>query len=151
MTATVISTTWGSIDVGALVVDAQGTHWRVHDKRVDLPRMAFLVAAGERAAWVEKTYDDEVVLVDESGGRAADMVMSVLDGTLLVEPLPTGPDRPAVRATYRAHLFHLHHLSISPTADKESGTLAELIEAHAIAHAAARPTGIPHEHSLEVR
>ena len=151
MSADVIPTTWGMLEVGALVMDANGKHWRVREKRSKLPQLAFLISdADGRGVWVVKTHDDDVVLIDENGGRAVDVVLGILGGQMRMERLPAGPDRPAVRAMYRAHLFHIHGVSVSPTADKESGTLAELRELHALEHARAVPVGIPHIHDLEV-
>jgi hypothetical protein len=147
-----IETMWGHLDVGALIVDGNGTHWRVRERRVSPDHdIALLITDPQnRGRWAVKRHEDPVILVDESAGRAVDTVVSVLAGTVKMEPLPKGPDDAKTRALYRAHLHWHHHASLSPTADKESGTLAELIELHAIMHAAARPSGIPHTHDLEI-
>jgi len=145
---TVHEVTWGDIDAGALVVDGTGQHWRVTQKRVKLPEIAFLIGHDDVAQWVVRGYSDPVVLVDETAGRAVETVMSVLGGVLNVEPLPNGPDKPNIRALYRAHLFHIHQLSVPPSSDVTGGTLAELQKLHAIAHAGLEPGGIPHTHSL---
>lgn len=137
---------WGDIDVGALIADTDGQHWRVHDKRVKLPQMAFLIGHDDVATWVTKGFSDEVVLIDETAGQSVEVVMAALDGRMVIEPLPTGPNKPVLRAMYRSHLFHFHGISVSLTGDKMSGTLPELIEQHAIAHAGEFFGGIPHIH-----
>ena len=147
----VIPTWWGHLDVGALIVDANGGHWRVRERRVSPDHdIALLVTtpSGEQGQWIVKRHEDEVILADESAGRAVDVVLGVLAGTVKMEPMPTGPDTPKTRAMYRAHLIH-HHGGADPGTAKETPTLAGLIEYHAILHAAAQPAGIPHTHDLE--
>lgn len=143
---TVHQVIWGEIDPGALVVDAEGQHWRVHDKRVNLPQLAFLIGHDDVAVWVVKGYSDEVALVDETAGRSVEVVMAALGGVIVIEPLPTAPNKPVLRAMYRAHLHHFHGVSVSPTADKEGGTLDELIRQHAVSHASSENHLIPHVH-----
>ena len=144
----VVKTNWGMIEPGALLAGADGGQWRVLEKRIQLPLLAFLLTDMTTSIWVTKQYDDEVILLDETSGRigAVETVMSVLQGRMLIEELAKGPDSAALRAQYRAHLHYIHHVSMSPTADKEGGTLEQLIECHAIEHAKARTDGIPHEH-----
>lgn len=144
----VVKTTWGMVEPGALLAGADGGQWRVLEKRIQVPLLAFLLTDMTTSIWVTKTFDDEVVLLDETSGRigAVELVMSVLQGKMLVEELAKGPDSKALRAQYRAHLYYVHHVSMSPTADKEGGTLEQLIECHAVEHAKAVPGGIPHEH-----
>lgn len=142
----VLTVTWGEIDAGALIMDADGQHWRVHEKRVDLPRIALLIYHDDVAHWIVRGFSDEVVLIDETAGQSVEIVAAALGGVITVEPLPTAPNRPVLRAMYRAHLFHFHGVSISPTADKEGGTLDELIRLHAVSHASPENHLIPHVH-----
>jgi len=145
-----IETMWGHLDVGSLIVDANGEHWRVRERRVSPDHdIALLVTtpSGERGQWIVKRHEDEVILADESAGRAVDVVLGVLAGSVKMEPMPTGPDNPKTRALYRAHLIH-HHGGADPGTPKETPALAGLIEYHAILHAAAQPLGIPHTHDL---
>jgi hypothetical protein len=147
---TVHSLTWGEVDVGALVVDASGQHWRVAEKRVKLPHLAFLIYHDDVAHWVQKGFSDEVTLVDETAGQSVEVVMAALDGALVVDVLPIGPDKPNTRALYRSHLYHHHRLSVPPSSDKTGGTLAELIQLHAVDHAGGVANGVKHIHR-EVR
>jgi len=144
-----IETMWGHLDVGALIVDGNGTHWRVRERRVSPDHdIALLITDPQnRGRWAVKRHEDPVILVDESAGRAVDTVVAVLAGTVKMEPLPKGPDDAKTRALYRAHLIH-HHGGADPGTPKETPTLAGLIEYHAILHAAAQPVGIPHTHDL---
>jgi hypothetical protein len=147
----VVTTIVGNIEAGALIVDAEGGHWRVIERRIRLPKIALLITSGQRTFWATKEYGDDVTLVDESHGRAVANVLSALGGTMLIDELPKGPDRPGVRSLYAAHLFHHHKVWVgSGSSVNEENTLQGLIELHALEHASPRPDWLPHEHGKVV-
>lgn len=139
-----VETTWGFIEPGALVAGADGGAWRVTDRRIKLPLIAFAIWDGkDQALWVTKTYDEEVTLLDESTGRAVELIQSILgaESPVVLDPMPRGPDTKAVRAKYMAHLKHHHDQYVTATVP-----LVDMIQLHALEHASATLRGIAHIH-----
>lgn len=143
----VVTTIAGNIDTGALIVDAEGGFWRVGDRRAQLPRIALLISNGEYATWLEKHHDDEITLVDESHGRAVLAVVNALGGEILMDSLPSGPDKPSVRSIWAAHLRIHHGVWVGGGSNKtDEHTLQGLQELHALEHASPRDGWVPHTH-----
>lgn len=139
-----IATTWGQLEAGHRIVDANGKAWTIYDRRVKLPKIALLISDGQQSLWSVREHDDEVALLDASHDAAIDTVLQVVPGSVLrMMHLPRGPDKPTIRALYQAHLLHQHHV---PTGPPSHNTLAGLMELHALEHGKANPTGVPHIH-----
>jgi len=139
-----VASRWGHVDVGALVADGNGHYWRVLEKRIKLPAIAYLITDGQKSLWVQHGYDDDVTLISEETGRAAVIVQGVMpDAKVVVEALPKGPDAAWLRARYHAHLSTMHGYLVTET---KSNTLQSLIELHAMLTASTEPARIPHIH-----
>lgn len=143
----------GDIEAGAVIVDANGDEWQVRERRANLPQLAFLIVRGASATWIVKHVADEVALLDTTAGQGVENVMAALGGVVVIEPLPLGPDKPVVRAMYRAHLHHHHGLSVplqeSQAKDAKGSleqNLDELIRLHAVSHASPEDHLVKHVH-----
>jgi hypothetical protein len=138
-----VTTTFGWVQEGALIVDLNGTEWLVAAVRRKLPEVALLIQRdGVAPTWVVKDFGEEVIIVDQTAGQAVETVVAVLGGAVIMEPIPRGGK--TARALLSKHL-ELHH-NQGMGGDKTMGTLDELLVHHATLHNPINTEGIPHIH-----
>lgn len=151
-----VPTTWVMLEVGMYVQGTDGSVWRVDDKLYimgglwqfelvnrDLMRAIVSKRPDEPVTLMQPTHEDaEALLV------AAGMVspQGIERRFIRMEEFAAHPDTKWSRAALASHLLHQHGVSISPTAHVENKDMADLLEAHALAHSSNRPMIIAHVH-----
>lgn len=136
-------TTWGWLAIGAVVVDLNGDEWTVDGIRSKLPEMAFLISRpGVEPQWIVKNFGDDVVILDQTEGNAVELVVAILGGAVVMEPMKRTGKHARVQLAKHLEIHHNQGMG----GDKSMGTLDELLVHHATLHNPVSTSGIPHVH-----
>lgn len=147
--------TWVMIEPGMYVQGTDGSTWRVESKQYIIGAWQFeLMNRDRQRAIISKKPDDVVTLMQPTHEDAEALLVAagmvkpenIQRRFMRMEEFTGHPDGQYARAALASHLANQHGVSISPTAHAENRSMADLLEAHVLAHSSLRPMPIPHVH-----
>lgn len=154
-----VPTTWVMLEPGMYVQGTDGSVWRVDEKRYTGGGIWWFALTNRRGelAHITKQPEDPATLMQPTHEDAEALLvaagMVTKDGIqrrfIRMEDFAAHPDTKWARAALASHLLNQHGVSVSPTAHAENKSIADLLEAHALAHSSSTPMIIPHIHVPE--